>query len=61
MLTRLEETARRLALLEEELRAERQRRDELVTEAREDGITWRGVAAAAHCSISRCVAIVAGD
>ena len=61
ILERLKGTADRLATLDEETRAERRRRDELVTAARDQSFSWSTIARAARCSITRCVAIVAGD
>lgn len=55
---RLRSSADRIALLHEELAAEQQRRDGLVTELRDTGASWSAVASAARLSITRCVTIV---
>lgn len=59
-LTRLRGSSDRLAVLADEMRAEQKRRDELVIMARDEGASWRKIASAARCSMSRCVAIVGG-
>lgn len=61
VLARLHASGQRLAVLEEEHRAEKSRRDELVIAARDLGESWRSIARQAGVSVSRCVAIVAGD
>lgn len=59
-LTRLRGSSDRIAVLADELRTEQGRRNALVVLARDEGASWRKVAAAARCSMSRCVAIVGG-
>jgi hypothetical protein len=59
-LERLAAASHRLAVLDEERRAEQARRDELIVEARDLHLSWRTIAKSAMCSISRCVAIVSG-
>lgn len=59
-LPRLAAAADRLASLAEALRSEQERRDELICLARDEGFSWRTIATAARCSMSRCVAIVGG-
>ena len=59
-LTRLKASSDRLAVLEDERRTEQRRRDQLVVMARDEGSSWRTIASAARCSMSRCVAIVGG-
>jgi hypothetical protein len=59
-LERLAAASHRLAVLDTERRAEQARRDELIIEARDLHLSWRTIARAAMCSISRCVAIVGG-
>jgi hypothetical protein len=56
---RLGASADRIALLREELRAEMERRDELVETARDEGASWKVTAAAARMAPSRCAAIIA--
>lgn len=60
VLDRLKASSDRLAVLAEERQAEQARRDELVVLARDGNVSWSRIARAARCSISRCVAIVAG-
>ncbi len=55
---RLRSSADRLAVLDEEIGAERRRRDELITELRDEGLSWSKLAAAARLSPSQCVHIV---
>lgn len=59
-LERLRSSSNRLAVLDEEYRAEQKRRDELIVQARDLGFSWRTLAGAARVSMSRCVAIVSG-
>jgi hypothetical protein len=59
-LARLASSSNRLAALEDERRAEKRRRDELIMEARDELSPWRAIAKAARCSIARCSAIVSG-
>ena len=59
-LERLTASSKRLAVLDEERRAEQSRRDALILEARDTGNSWRTISRSALCSMSRCVAIVGG-
>jgi hypothetical protein len=59
-LERLAGSSNRLAALEDERRAEKRRRDELIVQARDELSPWRAIARAARCSIARCSAIVSG-
>jgi hypothetical protein len=59
-LERLKAAAERVAALEEELRAEQERRNGLVCAARDEGASWRTISRAAGVSMSRCVTIVGG-
>jgi len=60
-LARLTACADRIALLREELSAEELRRNELITDLRDGGLSWRSIATRARLSVSRCVAVVTGE
>lgn len=62
-LSRLQVTADRIAQLDETLKAERARRDELVAAARDDGCghSWSAIAAAGRVAPSRAHAIATGE
>jgi hypothetical protein len=60
-LERLGASSGRVEALEDELRAEKERRAELVIMARDEGASWRVIARAARRSVARCVAIVSGN
>ena len=55
---RIKSSADRLAIIAEEEGSERRRRDELITEMRDAGVSWSRIAVAARLSPSQCVAIV---
>jgi hypothetical protein len=56
---RLAAAAERCTELAEQLAAEQERRNQLVIEARDEGMPWRSIARAARLSPSRVVSIVA--
>ncbi len=58
LLARLSSSADRLAQLDEETEAERRRRDELIVELRDRGLSWSKIGKAARLSPGRCVAVV---
>src|SRR5689334_20328322 len=57
---RLKSSADELAAIDEAKRAEAERRDSLICEARDEGHSWRSIAGASRLSMARCAAIVAG-
>jgi hypothetical protein len=57
---RLTRSAERVAELDEALRAERERRDELISDGYDLGMTWGKLARLARCSVTLCRKIVAG-
>lgn len=59
-LARLTSSADRIAQLRDELSAEETRRNGLIIDLRDGGLSWRQTATAARLSISRCVAVVTG-
>lgn len=61
VLERLQASADRLAQLDEETHAERERHAKLITSARDEGHSWRAIARAARRSLGRCHEIYAGN
>lgn len=59
-MARLKRSADELAAITEAGRAEAERRDSLICQARDQGESWRAIAKAARLSMARCAAIVAG-
>jgi hypothetical protein len=57
---RMAASSERVAELDEALSAERERRDDLVTEGFDLGVKWRKLALTARCSVTLCRKIVAG-
>ena len=59
LLARLTAAAKRTAELDQAADLERERRDALIIEARDQGLSWRKVADAASLAVSTCETIVA--
>lgn len=60
-LQRLYATARRRVALADEAATEMDRWRELIVQARDEGASWRAIAKAAGCSVTRCINVVGGN